>query len=171
MLRSGDRPGLEQEMWALLTLYQLLRMAMVTAVETRPGTDPDRARFTTALEAAKDQMALARTLAPGPVPSARGVPSTGRTGCNRPGRRTRPAEAGERLAASSRREDRMSDTSKTKSAVRGGGGGAVYGLGLIGALVYYWQHAHGFWAHIWAIVEAILWPAFVVYHLLGHLAT
>ena len=65
----------------------------------------------------------------------------------------------------------MSDTSKTRSAVRGGGGGAVYGLGLIGALVYYWQHAHGFWAHLWAIVEAILWPAFVVYHLLGHLAT
>ena len=55
----------------------------------------------------------------------------------------------------------MSDTSKTRSAVGGGGGGAVYGLGLIGALVYYWQHAHGFWAYIWAIVEAILWPAFV----------
>ena len=64
----------------------------------------------------------------------------------------------------------MSDTSKTTSAVRGGGG-AVYGLGLIGALVYYWQHGHGPLAHIWAIVEAILWPAFVVYHLLGHLAT
>ena len=29
VLRSGDRPGLEQETWALLTLYQLLRMAMV----------------------------------------------------------------------------------------------------------------------------------------------
>jgi len=23
----------------------------------------------------------------------------------------------------------------------------------------------------WAVVEAILWPAFVVYHLLGHLAS
>ena len=34
VLRSGDRPGLEQETWALLTLYQLLRMAMVDAVET-----------------------------------------------------------------------------------------------------------------------------------------
>jgi hypothetical protein len=54
--------------------------------------------------------------------------------------------------------------------VRGGGAGAVYGLGLIGALVYYWQHAAGFWAHVWAIIEAILWPAFVIYHLLGHLA-
>ena len=39
----------------------------------------------------------------------------------------------------------MSDTSKTRSAARCGGGGAVYGLGLIGAVVYYWQHAHGFW--------------------------
>jgi hypothetical protein len=41
VLRSGDQAGLEQETWALLILYQLLRMAMVTAVETRPGTDPD----------------------------------------------------------------------------------------------------------------------------------
>jgi hypothetical protein len=69
------------------------------------------------------------------------------------------------------REDRMSGTSKTTTVVRGGSGGAVYGLGLIGALVYYWQHAHGFWAHVWAVVEAILWPAFVIYHLLGHIAT
>ena len=64
----------------------------------------------------------------------------------------------------------MSDTSKTRSAARCGGGGAVYGLGLIGAGVYYWQHAHGFWAHIWAIGEALLWPAVLVYHLLGHIA-
>src|SRR5207244_4304833 len=56
VLRSGDRPGLEQETWALLMLYQLLRMAMVDAVETRPGTDPDRASFTTAMQAAKDQL-------------------------------------------------------------------------------------------------------------------
>ena len=63
----------------------------------------------------------------------------------------------------------MSDT-KTGSAARCGGGGAIYGLGLIGAAVYYWQHAHGFWAHVWAIGEALLWPAFLVYHLLGHLA-
>lgn len=60
VLRSGDRAGIEQEIWALLTLYQLLRMAMVTAVETRPGTDPDRASFTTALETARDQLTAAR---------------------------------------------------------------------------------------------------------------
>src|SRR5437667_10569901 len=64
VLRSGDRPGLEQETWALLTLYQLLRMAMVTAVETRPGTDPDRASFTTAMEAARDQLTAARGVCP-----------------------------------------------------------------------------------------------------------
>ena len=64
VLRSGDRAGLEQEMWALLTLYQLLRMAMVDAVETRPGTDPDRASFTTAMEAAKDQLTAAAGVCP-----------------------------------------------------------------------------------------------------------
>ena len=64
VLRSGDRPGVEQELWALLTLYQLLRMAMVTAVETRPGTDPDRASFTTALEAARDQLTAAQGICP-----------------------------------------------------------------------------------------------------------
>jgi hypothetical protein len=54
VLRSTDPAGLEQEMWALLTVYQALRRAMVAAVESRPGTDPDRASFTTALETAKD---------------------------------------------------------------------------------------------------------------------
>ena len=59
VLRSQDRPGLEQEVWALLTVYQLLRMAMVTAVETQPDTNPDRASFTTALQAARDQLIAA----------------------------------------------------------------------------------------------------------------
>jgi hypothetical protein len=54
VLRSTDPVGLEQEMWALLTLYQALRRAMVTAVESLPGTDPDRASFTTALTSAEN---------------------------------------------------------------------------------------------------------------------
>jgi hypothetical protein len=45
--------------WALLAVYQLLRMAMVEAIQRRPGTDPDRASFTTALEAARDQLTAA----------------------------------------------------------------------------------------------------------------
>jgi hypothetical protein len=64
VLRSGDRPGLEQEIWALLTVYQLLRMAMLTATQTRPGTDPDRACFTTALETARDQLTAAQAILP-----------------------------------------------------------------------------------------------------------
>ncbi|MER6441562.1 hypothetical protein ABT275_35090 [Streptomyces sp. NPDC001185] len=47
-LRSGDRAGLEQEMWALLTLYQALRAVMVEAAESVPCTDPDRCCFTVA---------------------------------------------------------------------------------------------------------------------------
>lgn len=42
VLRSHDPVGAEQDMWALLTLYQLLRRTMVEAAEFRPGTDPDR---------------------------------------------------------------------------------------------------------------------------------
>ncbi len=59
VLRSGDRPGLEQEVWALLTVYQLLRMAIVEAIHSRPGTHPDRASVTTALETAHDQLTAA----------------------------------------------------------------------------------------------------------------
>ncbi len=72
-LRSGDRPGLEQEIWALLTLYQLLRMAMVTAVESRPATNPDRASFTTALQAARDQLVTAAGIFPTDQPDLLGV--------------------------------------------------------------------------------------------------
>jgi len=60
VLRSRDRAGAEQELWALLTVYQALRMAMVTATGTVPGTDPDRASFTAALEAAREQVITAR---------------------------------------------------------------------------------------------------------------
>jgi hypothetical protein len=67
VLRSTDPAGLEQEMWALLALYQALRRAMVTAVESRPGIDPDRASFTTALETAKDRLIGATTITGDPT--------------------------------------------------------------------------------------------------------
>ncbi len=56
ILRSGDPVGVAQEMWALLTLYQVLRTAMVHASESQPGTDPDRASFTIALHTAREQL-------------------------------------------------------------------------------------------------------------------
>ncbi|WP_084103566.1 hypothetical protein [Demequina sp. NBRC 110056] len=43
------------------------------------------------------------------------------------------------------------------------GGGAVYALGIFGAVVYYWQVAEGFWGHVGAIFQGLVWPAFMVY--------
>jgi hypothetical protein len=74
VLRSEDPAGLEQEMWALLALYQALRRAMATATESVPGTDPDRASFTVALETARQTL----TAATGVVTADAGL--TGRIG-------------------------------------------------------------------------------------------
>jgi len=43
------------------------------------------------------------------------------------------------------------------------GSGAIYGLGIFGAWVYFFQQAHTFWAFILAFFQGILWPAFMVY--------
>lgn len=48
----------------------------------------------------------------------------------------------------------------------GAGGGAVYGLGLIGALVYFLQHATTLGDGIFGILKAIVWPALLVYQAL-----
>lgn len=50
-------------------------------------------------------------------------------------------------------------------------GGAVYGLGLIGAAIYFIEAAasSGFWAILLAILKALVWPAFLVYELLKSL--
>jgi hypothetical protein len=56
VLRARTPDGIEQEIWALLVTYQALRTAIADAASTVPGTDPDRASFTVALEAARDQI-------------------------------------------------------------------------------------------------------------------
>lgn len=43
------------------------------------------------------------------------------------------------------------------------GGGAIYGLGVFGAWVFFWQQADTFWGYVLAILEGIVWPAFMVY--------
>jgi hypothetical protein len=48
----------------LMALYQALRRAMVTAVESVPGTDPDRASFTIALQTAIDTVTGADAVIP-----------------------------------------------------------------------------------------------------------
>lgn len=42
----------------------------------------------------------------------------------------------------------------------------MYGLGFIGAAVYYIQAATGFWAGVLGFLKAIVWPAFLVYEAL-----
>lgn len=49
------------------------------------------------------------------------------------------------------------------------GGGAIYGLGIFGALVWFWQQAEGFWQYVLAIIEGLLWPAFMVYQVFAAL--
>jgi hypothetical protein len=49
----------------------------------------------------------------------------------------------------------------------GAGGGAVYGLGLIGALFYFLQNASGFNEIMIGIFKSLAWPAFLIYRVLG----
>jgi hypothetical protein len=49
------------------------------------------------------------------------------------------------------------------------GGGVIYGLGVIGAWVFFFQQADAFWEFIWAFFQGIFWPAYMVYELFGTL--
>lgn len=47
-----------------------------------------------------------------------------------------------------------------------GAANTVYGLGFLGALVYYIQHATSIWNGIVGILYSLLWPAFLVHKFL-----
>jgi hypothetical protein len=51
------------------------------------------------------------------------------------------------------------------------GGGALYGLGIFGAWVWFWQRADTFWEYVLAIFQGIFWPAFMVYEIFAELAS
>lgn len=53
-----------------------------------------------------------------------------------------------------------------KEKLRDGGGGMVYCLGIIGALVYYLQRAETLNEVLLGIVKSLLWPAFVLHRIL-----
>ena len=48
-------------------------------------------------------------------------------------------------------------------------GGALYGLGIFGAWVYFWQQADTFWEYPLAVLEGFVWPAIMVYDLFAAL--
>jgi hypothetical protein len=50
-----------------------------------------------------------------------------------------------------------------------GCGSAIYGLGFLGALVYYLTTATSLLAGVLGVIKALLWPAFLVYGVLKFL--
>ena len=73
VLRARTPDGIEQEVYALLVTYQALRTAIADASGTVPGTDPDRASFTVALNAARYQVILAAAVLAGTVTDLAGT--------------------------------------------------------------------------------------------------
>jgi hypothetical protein len=73
VLRARTPGGIDQEVYALLVTYQVLRTAIADAAGTVPGTDPDRASFTVALNAARDQVILAAGILAGPAADLAGT--------------------------------------------------------------------------------------------------
>jgi hypothetical protein len=67
VLRARTPAGIDQEIYALLVTYQILRTAMADATASMPGTDPDRASFTIAWQAARDQLIQAAGIITGTV--------------------------------------------------------------------------------------------------------
>lgn len=45
--------------------------------------------------------------------------------------------------------------------------GAYYGLGVIASMVYFIQHSDGFWMGCLGVLKAFVWPALVIYKVLG----
>ena len=57
----------------------------------------------------------------------------------------------------------MSDNNyKIKIGTRGASD-AVYGLGFIGAAIYFISTSHDFWGGVLGLLKAIVWPVFLVY--------
>ncbi len=52
---------------------------------------------------------------------------------------------------------------------KSGGNGAVYGLGFVGALVYFIIHAQTLGQGLFGVLKAIIWPALLVFNLFGFL--
>ncbi len=49
------------------------------------------------------------------------------------------------------------------------GTSAVYGIGLIGAAVYFISNAVGFWMVVLGLLKALAWPAILVFEALKSL--
>lgn len=58
---------------------------------------------------------------------------------------------------------------RTKVVYKRASSAPVYGLGLIGAWVYYIGQATTFWMGVLGFLKGIVWPAMLVYELMKYL--
>ncbi len=56
-----------------------------------------------------------------------------------------------------------------ETAKKGASSNTVYGLGFIGAIIYYISHATSFWMGVVGVLKSIVWPAFLVFEALKYL--
>jgi hypothetical protein len=49
------------------------------------------------------------------------------------------------------------------SNARAAGGGAIYGLGIFGAWFWFFQQADTLLEYVFAVLQGLVWPAFMVY--------
>lgn len=68
----------------------------------------------------------------------------------------------------------MPDENKNENCHHHHGGdkgfwGGAYFLTIIGAAVYFVEHAAGFWAGVLGVLKALVWPALVIYKVLESL--
>lgn len=61
------------------------------------------------------------------------------------------------------------EVTKVKKIHKHGNNNAVYGLGFIGAVIYYITTATSFLGGVIGVLKAIVWPAFLVYEWLRYL--
>ncbi len=47
-----------------------------------------------------------------------------------------------------------------------GATGIIYGLGFLGAVIYYISHAVSFWMGVIGFLKSLVWPALLVYEAL-----
>lgn len=62
----------------------------------------------------------------------------------------------------------MKDSHKTTKIVKDGSWGAFHFMAFIGAAIYFIsQSGGGFWEVILALLKAIVWPVYAIYHVLA----
>jgi hypothetical protein len=65
----------------------------------------------------------------------------------------------------------MNNENYNRNAKCGAPGGAFYGLGMIGAAIFFIMQATSFWTGVLGILKAIIWPVFFVLESFKHFAS